>query len=300
MKKYLLVVTGPTAVGKTALCIDLAAHFHTEIVNADSRQIYKYLNIGTAKPTAEEQAAIPHHLIDFLHPKEPYSAGQFEEDALRKIGVLMAQKEVVVLTGGSGLYIKAVCEGMDEVPGSLEMRERLTEEFEESGLEPLLEELFTADPVYFGEVDRANPHRVMRALEVIRTSGKPFSSFRSSQPKDRPFKIIKVGLNRDREELYQRINARMDIMLENGLLEEAKAWFPYRAYNSLQTVGYQELFGHWEGRYDFEEAVRLLKRNSRRYAKRQMTWFRRDPEIHWFHPDQKKAIIQLVEREIQK
>ncbi len=298
MKKHLLVVVGPTAVGKTACCLQLAKHFGTEIINADSRQVYRHLSVGTAKPTPAETSVVKHHLIDFLEPDQLYSAGQFETDALALLQQMYQHHNVALLSGGSGLYIKAVCEGMDEVPRNLEVRQQLMTELQDKGLLGLLTELQTADPAYYHSADRQNPHRIIRALEVIRLTGKPFSSFHQKEPKPRFFSSIKIGLQRPREELYERINLRMDLMLQNGLIEEAKTWFPLQHYNALQTVGYQELFGHWQGKYDFNEAVRLLKRNSRRYAKRQITWFGADPETTWFHPDDLEGMIKFVEEKI--
>jgi len=296
-EKYLIVVVGPTAVGKTDLCVRLASHFKTEVISADSRQFYREMNIGTAKPTIAEQQGIKHHFVDSHSITEEYNAGAFEQDALRLLDELFKKHDVVIVTGGSGLYVRALCEGMDEMPETdPEIRTALTHTFETEGLEPLLSQLQQLDPEYFNQVDKANPQRIIRALEVCLSSAQPYSSFRKSERTKRPFNIIKIGLTRDRQELYNRIDLRMDQMLEQGLLEEAKALYPYRSHNALQTVGYKEIFDYLEGKYDWEEAVRLLKRNSRRYAKRQLTWFTKHPEEYtWFHPQEWQEIVRDVE-----
>lgn len=297
LNKYLLVVVGPTAVGKTALCIRLAQHFDTEIVSADSRQFYREMAIGTAKPTPEELAQAPHHLIDSLSIMDDYNVGDYEKDALACLEAIFARKEVAILTGGSGLYVQAVCNGIDKMPEvPPETRAQLMERLQTEGLEALLRQLEQLDPAYFQEVDHANPQRVVRALEVCLSTGQPYSSFRKKSKVQRPFKILKIGLERDREELYERINLRMDLMLEQGLVEEVKALYAYKNHNALQTVGYKEIFDYMDEQHDWDEAVRLLKRNSRRYAKRQMTWFRRDEEIHWFSPKNIDTIIDWVDR----
>lgn len=297
LNKYLLVVVGPTAVGKTELCIRLAQHFDTEIVSADSRQFYREMAIGTAKPTPEELAQAPHHLINSHSIMDDYNVGDYEKDALACLDDIFARKEVAILTGGSGLYIQAVCDGIDEMPEvAPETRTQLMERLQSEGLEALLVELEQLDPAYYKEVDRANPHRVVRALEVCLSTDKPYSSFRKKSKAQRPFNILKIGLERDREELYERINLRMDMMLEQGLVDEVKGLYAYKNHNALQTVGYKEIFDYMDEQHDWDEAVRLLKRNSRRYAKRQMTWFRRDEEIHWFSPKNIDPIIDWVDR----
>lgn len=287
---------GPTAVGKTDLCVQLAKHFDTEIISADSRQFFREMQIGTAKPTPEEQQGVKHHFVDSHRITEEYSAGAFEQDVLTLLEQLFRQQNVVLMTGGSGLYVRAVLEGMDEMPEvDPQVREELTEKYEQEGLEPLLDQLQQLDPLYFAQVDKANPQRVIRALEVCQSSGHPYSSFRKSERTERPFNIIKIALTRDRAELYSRIDQRMDLMLEQGLLEEAKALYPYREHNALQTVGYKEIFDFMEGKYEWEEAVRLLKRDSRRYAKRQLTWFSKHPEEYtWFHPEQWQEIVAYI------
>lgn len=297
---FLVVVVGPTAVGKTDLCVQLAHHFRTEILSMDSRQFFRELSIGTAKPSQKEQEGVRHHFIDSHSILENYNAGAFEQDALQLLHKLFQQHKVVIATGGSGLYVRALCEGLDEMPEVLpEIREALTRRLDTEGLPGLVAQLQGLDPVYAAQVDMQNPQRVVRALEVCLSSGKPYSSFRTKSAGDkRDFKIIKIGLNRDRQELYRRIDQRMDLMLEQGLLEEVKSVYTYREHQALQTVGYTELFGFLEGAYDLEEAIRLLKRNSRRYAKRQLTWFNRDPEIKWFHPSQFEEVVQYLQEQI--
>ncbi|GAA4425826.1 tRNA (adenosine(37)-N6)-dimethylallyltransferase MiaA [Pontibacter saemangeumensis] len=299
-QKHLVVVAGPTAVGKTDLSVRLARHFRTAIISADSRQFFREMTIGTAKPTEEEQQGVPHYFINSHSITEEYNAGAYEQDVLLLLQRLFGEKDVVLMTGGSGLYIRAVCEGMDEMPETdMELREDLTRQYEAEGLRPLLERLQQLDHVYFAQVDKANPQRVIRALEVSVSSGMPYSSFRKSERQERPFNIIKIGLTRDRHELYQRIDQRMDQMLEQGLQEEASRLYPNRAHNALQTVGYKEIFDYIEGAYGWEEAVRLLKRNSRRYAKRQLTWFNKNPgEYTWFHPRQWEEIVAFIKERV--
>lgn len=293
--KYLIVVVGPTAVGKTSLCIHLAKCFDTEIISADSRQFFRETEIGTAKPTTEELKQVVHHLIDHKSIFEPYDVKEFEQDALKILNDQFLTRDVVVMTGGSGMYIDAVCNGMDEIPEiDPKIRESVILDYQEKGLGYLQQELMRLDPVYYQEVDLMNPQRLMRGIEVCKGTGKSFSSFRVKKITKRPFEIIKIGLERDRKELYQRIDLRMDQMVNEGLFQEAENLFPYRNLNALQTVGYSEIFGYLEGKYDKDEAIRLLKRNSRRYAKRQLTWFRRDPEIQWFHPENQNEIIGFI------
>ena len=293
------MVAGPTAVGKTAFSIQLAAHYGTEIISADSRQIYQQLTIGTAKPTPEELAMVPHHFIDVLPPEQDYNAGQFEKDALQLLEKLFLKHNIVVVAGGSGMYVQALCQGIDEMPEiPISLREELNQRVEKEGLPSLLKELQELDPLYYNEVDRHNPQRVVRALEVCLHTGEPFSSFRRKELRERPFKTIQIGLERPREELYSRINARMDIMIADGLFEEAKALYPYRNLNALQTVGYKEIFDYIDGQYGREESIRLLKRNSRRYAKRQLTWFKKDTAYKWFHPEALREAIEYIERQL--
>lgn len=297
--KYLIVVTGPTAVGKTSLCIDLALRFSTEIISADSRQCYQGMTIGTAQPTAAELSAVPHHLVDFLPIQAPYNAGQYARDALQVLASLFTSHDVVVMTGGTGLYIQAVCEGLSPMPSiPSTIRHKLNDRLQKEGLTTLVAELAVHDPDYYQLVDQSNPQRVIRALEVYLATGKPYSSFRKSSPQERPFKVIKVGLERDRSVLYQRIDARVEQMLAQGLLEEVEALYPHRHYNALKTVGYRELFGYLDGKYDLQEAIRLLKRNTRHYAKRQLTWLRRDAAIRWFQPEEPLCILNYIQQNI--
>ncbi|WP_375434002.1 tRNA (adenosine(37)-N6)-dimethylallyltransferase MiaA [uncultured Hymenobacter sp.] len=280
----LVVVAGPTAVGKTALCVQLAQHFRTEVVSADSRQFFRETSIGTAKPTAAEMQGVPHHFIDSHSISEDYSAGRYEVDCLALLDTLFQQHRIVLLTGGSGLYLQAVTDGLDELPAAdPAVRVQLQQELATHGLEPLVAELAHLDPVAYNRIDRQNPQRVLRAVEVCRATGQPFSSFHTAgrSAAVRPFRVIKVALTRERDELYQRIDQRVDQMLEAGLLAEVQSLLPFRHHNALQTVGYQEIFGFLDGLHDWPEAVRLLKRNTRRYAKRQLTWLRRDPEYQW-------------------
>ncbi|WP_040664812.1 tRNA (adenosine(37)-N6)-dimethylallyltransferase MiaA [Nafulsella turpanensis] len=300
-KKFLVVVAGPTAVGKTAFSIQLAQYFGTEIISADSRQLYQKMTIGTAKPTEEERAAVPHHFIDILPPEKDYNAGHFERDALALLDELFKKHQAVVVAGGSGMYVQALCNGIDQMPEvPTVLRNQLNEKLEKEGLAGLVAELKALDPLYYEEVDRQNPQRVVRALEICLHTGQPFSSFRQQKTAKRPFKIIKIGLERPREELYQRIGARMDAMIAEGLFEEAASLYPKKSLNALQTVGYREIFDYMDGFYDREEAVRLLKRNSRRYAKRQLTWFRKDPEFLWLHPGELPKAIDYIERKIKE
>lgn len=291
----MLVIVGPTAVGKTELCLKLAKKFNSEIISCDSRQFYREMNLGTAKPSQEELDQVPHHLIDSHSIFEEYDVKQYESDVLAILDKLYQKSNVVLLTGGSGMYADIITQGMDSIPDiSSEIREEVIRLYQQNGLEWLQNQVSIHDPIYFAQVDRQNPQRLMRALEVCLGTQQPYSNFRQKKKVERSFVSIKIGLDRDREELYQRIDDRMDQMIEKGLFEEAESLFPYRNLNALQTVGYTEIFDFMEGVYDRVEAIRLLKRNSRRYAKRQMTWFRKDPEIQWFHPDQFNQIIDFI------
>jgi len=278
--KTLLVIAGPTAVGKTAFCVELAKKLQTEVVSADSRQFYRELTIGTAKPTPEEMQGVPHHFIDSLSITQSYTAGQYERDCLALLDRLFVEKDSVILTGGSGLFLKVITDGMDELPDpDPEIRQLLQQRLATEGLESLTDQLLQLDPIHHERVDKKNPQRVIRALEVCLSTGQPYSSFHTGAKATRPFRCQKICLTRPREELYARIDARMDAMLAAGLVEEARSLLPFRHHNriagsALQTVGYQEVFPYLDGAYDYAEMVRLLKRNSRRYAKRQMTWFR--------------------------
>jgi tRNA dimethylallyltransferase len=299
--KLLVVIAGATAVGKTDLCVALAKHFDTEVISADSRQFYIEMNIGTAKPSDEDMQGVKHHFINNLSVKTPYNIGKYEEDALACIENIFTKNDVAILTGGSGLYLKAVCEGLDETPeADQQIRSALLATYQKEGLAPLLLELSSIDPVFYEMVDKANPHRVMRGIEVFRSTGIPFSDFRTGKKAERPFHILKICLDRPREQLYQRIDSRMDIMLANGLVEEVKQLYSFKGLSALQTVGYKEIFDYLDNQYDWQECVRLLKRNSRRYAKRQLTWFRRDKEYKWFSPTQIDLIIAHIEENLFK
>ncbi len=293
--KTLIVITGPTAVGKTNVALHIAEHFNTEIISADSRQIYKEFEIGTAKPTFEELGRIKHHFINTHSFEQPYDAGAYGRDALMLIHALFKKHNILILCGGSGLYIKAVLEGFDAMPAIPQgMREQIIAEHESKGLAWLQQEVKEIDPGYFAQVDINNPHRLIRALELFRASGQKASLLRAKEKRKHEFEIIKIGLEMDRDQLNVRINARMDTMIEKGLFEEAEKFFPHRHLNALQTVGYREIFDFMEGRVNKEESIRLLKRNTRRYAKRQLTWFKRDTEIHWFKPERVDEIIDYV------
>jgi tRNA dimethylallyltransferase len=294
--KLLVVVIGPTAVGKTALSVELANQFKTEIISSDSRQFFREMNIGTAKPTDSELAAAPHHFVDSHSITETYDAAQFGEDALRLIRALFAKHEVVILCGGSGLYIKAVLEGFDEIPEVPEaIRRDLISNFETHGITWLQERMTELDPDLFHQIDQQNPHRLIRALEVRIATGQSISVFRQKKKLQHDFQVVKIGLELPREILYHRIDSRMDQMIASGLFEEAEKLYPYKNHNALQTVGYKEIFDFMDGLYDREEAIRLLKRNSRRYAKRQLTWFKRDAEIRWFGVDEREGVLDYVE-----
>lgn len=295
MDKLLIVVVGPTAIGKTAVSIKLAQNYNTEVVSADARQCYQEITIGTAKPSPEELALVKHHFIDTHSIHQELSAGQFEKEALEKIRHIHDNVPYCILAGGSGLYVQAVCDGFDSMPEvDLQVRQQLNQQYAESGLAPLLEKLSAADPLYYEQVDKENPQRVIRALEVYMVTGQPYSEYRLGAKVQRPFGVIKIGLDMDRELLYQRIDQRVDQMIVEGLFEEAKPLVEFKHINSLQTVGYKELFGFFEGFYDREEAIRLVKRNTRRYAKRQLTWFRKDGDISWFQPDEINQIISFI------
>jgi len=284
--KTLIVIAGPTASGKTAVGIELANHYKTVVVSADSRQFYREMSIGTAKPSREELAAAKHYFIDTLSITDTYTAGDYEQDALKLLDELFKIHDVVILVGGSGLFIKAVCEGFDLFPDIKPgIRERLIEEFEQKGIGSLQEKLQLADPLYFDQVDLNNAQRIIRALEVFESSGQPYSSFRKSTGGDRPFQIVKIGLGMQRDVLYDRINRRVDEMIKHGLVDEARSLLPYRHLNALNTVGYTELFDYFDEKTDLETAIALIKQNTRRFAKRQMTWFNKDKEITWVPVD---------------
>ncbi len=293
MKKTLLVIAGPTAVGKTALCVEMAKSLSTEIISADSRQFYQELHIGTAKPSLEEQGGVRHHFIDSHSIHEYFSPGDFERAALNVLADLFVSKDVVILTGGSGLYLKALMDGLDEMPNvDLDLRDRLMRGLETDGLAKLVEQLQSLDPEYAQQVDSQNPQRVVRALEVCLSTGKTYTSFRHQQKANRPFEMIKICLDRPREDLYARIDARMDGMLAAGLVQEAKDNEAYQDRYALKTLGYKEVYGFFRGEYDEAEMIRLLKRNSRHYAKKQLTWFRHQDDFEFIHPDRAFEYIQ--------
>ncbi|WP_421944485.1 tRNA (adenosine(37)-N6)-dimethylallyltransferase MiaA [Pedobacter sp.] len=297
--KTLVVIVGPTAIGKTALAIQVAQHFKSEIVSADSRQFFREMEIGTAKPDAIEQNAAKHHFINSHSVKELFSTGDFELDALKVIDDIFIKHDIAIMVGGSGLYINAVINGLDEMPEiDLQIRSKLNHQFETEGLESIQKQLKELDPEYFEKVDQNNPQRMIRGLEVFLSTGKKLSSMLSATKKERPFNIVKIGLNTDRSILYNRINERVDKMVGAGLLKEVESLLEYRSFNALNTVGYSEIFDYLDKKISLEEAISSIKQNTRRFAKRQLTWFRRDEEINWFEPNQTEAIINLINQNI--
>ena len=297
--KTLIVIAGPTAIGKTALAITLAQHFTTEIISADSRQFFKEMSIGTAKPHADELAAAKHHFIDSHSINTLFSTGDFEKQALEVLDEIFTRHDLAIMVGGSGLYLDAITRGLDELPDTdMEIRNQLNNLFETEGLEPIKAQLEAVDPEYYAKVDQANTQRLIRGLEFFLSTGKKVSSFLTNSKKQRPFDIIKIGLNMERPLLYQRINHRVDLMLQEGLLEEVKSLKDYRELNALKTVGYAELFDYLDGTITYDVAVEKIKQNTRRFAKRQLTWFRRDEQIHWFTPDQPDTVINFLENSI--
>jgi tRNA dimethylallyltransferase len=294
--KTLIIIAGPTAVGKTDLCVKLAKLLDTEVVSADSRQFYRELAIGTAKPTVKEMDGVKHHFVNSHSIRHYYSVGDFERDCLKVLEEIFQKKDVAILTGGSGMFIKMITDGIDEMPeADLVLRQNLAQRLENEGLEILANELRQFDPIYYKQVDIQNTQRVLRALEVCIATGQPFSSFRKNRKVERLFQTIKIALERPREELYARIDKRMDMMLASGLEAEAKSVMDYREHYALKTVGYREIYEHLDGEYNREEMVRLLKRNSRRYAKRQMTWFKNQDEFHWFDAKNEAELIAFIE-----
>jgi len=296
--KTLIVLTGPTAVGKTAVSLDIAKHFGIPVINADSRQIFKELIIGTARPTETEMQEVRHYFVGTLSIDDYYSASLYEQQVLELLDKEFQSHDYALLSGGSMMYIDAVCDGIDDIPTIDDntralMKQRLKEE----GLEALVEELKRLDPEYYEIVDRQNPRRVVHALEICVMTGKTYTSFRKRSKKERPFRIIKIGLDRPREELYNRINARVDKMMSDGLLDEVKALYPEKELNALNTVGYKELFDYLDGRWPLKEAVERIKGNTRRYARKQLTWYKKDEQIRWFHPDDKHSIINFISKD---
>lgn len=298
-KPTLIVLIGPTGIGKTDLSLSIAEAYHTSIISADSRQLYADLKIGTAAPTLDQLARVPHYFVGTLQLTDYYSAAQYESEVLKKLNELFQEKSVVVLTGGSMMYVDAVCKGIDDIPTvDNDTRQLMLERYEQEGLERLCAELKLLDPEYYNIVDLKNPKRVIHALEICYMTGKTYTSFRTRTCKERPFNILKIGLKRDREELYDRINRRVDMMMEEGLLEEVRSVLPYRHLNSLNTVGYKELFKYLDGEWELSFAIDKIKQNSRIYSRKQMTWFKRDEEIQWFHPEQETEILAYLRQQI--
>jgi tRNA dimethylallyltransferase len=295
--KTLITLQGPTGVGKTELSLRLAEFFDTCILNADSRQVYRDIPIGTAAPTEAERQRVPHHFVGMLALDDYYSAAQYESDVLQLLNdEVFPQKDVAILSGGSMMYIDAVCKGIDDIPTiDAETREMMRERYEREGLEPLAEELRLLDPDYYAECDIRNPKRVVHALEICYMTGRTYTSFRVRRKAHRPFRIIKVGLQREREELYARINRRVDSMMQDGWLDEARRVLPFRHCNSLNTVGYKELFKYLDGEWELDFALEKIRRNTRVYSRKQMTWFRRDEEVRWFHPEGENGILDYLQ-----
>ncbi|NPD91427.1 tRNA (adenosine(37)-N6)-dimethylallyltransferase MiaA [Xylanibacter muris] len=301
-ERVLIVITGPTAVGKTDLCLEIAERYNIPIINADSRQIYRNLKIGTAAPTEEQQKRIKHYFVGTLGLNDYYNASMYEQDVLDLTNRLFLAQEkkgierpVLLLTGGSMMYIDAVCNGIDDIPTIRnDVRDMIKEKFEREGLSPILEELKSLDPEYYDFVDKNNTRRVIHGLEICIQTGKTYTSFRKNEKRQRPFKVIKIGLNREREELYRRINNRVDSMIAEGLEHEARQLTEYRDTNALNTVGYKEMFAYFDGTYSLNEAIERIKGNTRRYARKQLTWYKRDQNMHWFNPDNKDDILNYI------
>lgn len=295
MKNFLIVLLGPTGVGKTAVSIDIAAHFNSEIISADSRQFFREMNIGTAVPDESQLKAITHHFIRFLSVEENYSSNLFERDVLKLLPSLFSVNNIVIMSGGSGMYIDAVCDGIDDIPDAdPALRNKLIEKYKQEGIEALRLSLKLLDPEYYAKVDLKNYKRIIRALEVCESAGRPYSSFLKKEKRIRDFIIVKIGLERPRSELYKRIDDRVDAMIEAGLEEEANLLYENRHLNALKSVGYREFFDVTDGIITREKAIELIKRNSRRYAKRQITWWAKDNDIRWFHPDHIQEITDYI------
>ncbi|MDY3848741.1 MAG: tRNA (adenosine(37)-N6)-dimethylallyltransferase MiaA [Prevotella sp.] len=299
----LIVITGPTAVGKTQLCLDIARHYRIPIINADSRQIYADMHIGTASPTTIQLQSVKHYFVGSLHLGSYYNASMFEQDVLRVLDNEFAGRNdhIALMTGGSMMYIDAVCNGIDDIPTIHDdVRQWMKQRLDSEGLDRLCEELRLLDPDYYDIVDKKNTRRVVHALEICHQTGKTFTSYRVSERKQRPFAIVKIALNRDRDILYDRINRRVDCMIDDGLVEEAKALLPYRHENALNTVGYKEIFDFFDGRWTLDEAIERIKGNTRRYARKQLTWFKRDPVVRWFDADDYNVIMTYISQEWSK
>jgi tRNA dimethylallyltransferase len=291
----MIVLLGPTGVGKTDISIDLARHFNCEIISADSRQFFREMSIGTAVPSEEQLNSIPHHFIKFISIKDYYSSSMFERDVLNLLPELFARKNIAIMSGGSGMYIDAVCDGIDDIPDVDPLiRGKYIQKYKEEGIEGLRVALKLLDPEHYSKVDLKNYKRILRALEICETVGRPYSSFLKKQKRIRNFQVIKIGLQRPREELYQRINSRVDQMVGMGLENEAKELYAMKQLNALNSVGYREYFDFFDGKVTREKAIELIKRNSRRYAKRQLTWWGKDKEIKWFHPDNVQDVIKYI------
>lgn len=299
MSKTLVVLLGPTGVGKTELSLRLAEYYHSPILSSDSRQLYRELIIGTAAPTQEQMRRIQHYFVGTLDLHEYYSAARYEEDVIKLLDKLFVSHDIIFMSGGSMMYIDAVCKGIDEIPTiSDEIRHYTVEKYNSEGLDYICRELKKLDPIYYEQVDLKNPKRVIHALEICYMTGQPYSELRTNRIKERNFNIIKIGLIRERKELFSLINARVDEMVAKGLIEEARRVYAYKDYNSLNTVGYKEMFKYLSGEWSLEQATEKIKRNTRVYAKKQITWFKKDDTIQWFHPKEEKAIIEYIEQKI--
>ena len=297
--KTLITIAGPTAIGKTALAIEVARHYQTEIISADSRQFFKEMSIGTAKPNAQELAAAPHHFVNSHSIHDTFTVGDFEKQAIQKIEELFQKHDVLVMVGGSGLYVNAVLYGFDELPkADEELRNQLNQQLAYQGIEPIQKQLKELDPMYYQEVDIQNPQRIIRALEVCISSGKPFSSFRKTESKKRSFNSIIIGLDMEREKLYNRINQRVDLMMQEGLLAEVKSLQEFQHLNALKTVGYSEILNYLNGEWTLDFAIDKIKQNTRNFAKRQLTWFRKNEGIVWFKPSEKEVVFSFLKDKV--
>lgn len=293
--KTLFVIVGPTGVGKTSLCLKVAEHLNTVIINADSRQVFKEIPVGTAAPTKDERKSIRHFFVGNLHINEYYNASKYEQDVLKLLNILFKYKDNVIMSGGSMMYVDAVCKGIDDIPSVDDnIRKTLQERFDKEGLSGISKELALLDPDYYAIVDKNNHKRIIHALEICLSTGKPYSSFRKNTTKERPFRIIKIGLNMDRQRLYERIDLRVEQMIHDGLIQEALNVYEYKDLNALNTVGYKETFEYLDGLCTLENAIFRIKNNTHKYCRKQLTWFRRDPNIHWFSPDNIEEIINYI------
>jgi tRNA dimethylallyltransferase len=293
--KTLFVIVGPTGVGKTSLCLKVAEHLNTVIINADSRQVFKEIPVGTAAPTKDERKSIRHFFVGNLHINEYYNASKYEQDVLNLLNILFKYKDNVIMSGGSMMYVDAVCKGIDDIPSVDDnIRKTLQERFDKEGLSGISKELALLDPDYYAIVDKNNHKRIIHALEICLSTGKPYSSFRKNITKERPFRIIKIGLNMDRQKLYERIDLRVEQMIHDGLIQEALNVYEYKDLNALNTVGYKETFEYLDGLCTLDNAIFRIKNNTHKYCRKQLTWFRRDPNIHWFSPDNIEEIINYI------